>query len=623
MVTLPNDGSIKTKLQTAARPVLFLALFFCLVRFWVDPKLIYHGNWQYLPFQIFAPGMRTFADQPPYPGEMLDYIAARLSHLFYFSWAGALIVTAIACLLLIATDKVIPAVAQKKWRQLRFVPPIILLLGYGRYYHHLADSLSLLLALLLVYLYAAVVLRQSAVRFVLFLIFSAAMFCLAVRTYLVFAMLCACYEFFTRRDRRLGLLLLISALLVPLAANFFFYDLELIDAYKYLWPINLNADTIEIVIRAAFLFFLPVAALCLGLLTTLSEKQMPVLNTHALSHRLLGGFKFKPTLETLILLSVTFGAFWFSRDTFARRYLLINYFARNENWSEVLRIAATMPPQQYSSFICHDVNRALFHTGRLPYEMFAYPQHPSGLLLASEGISEPQTLYELGQINKAEDVAFAQLTRVDYYPPGLQLLALINIVKGQPDAARTFLNALRKDFIYADWAKDYLKKLEADPNFSSDPQIQQVRLLMLKKDDLRRKIGARDDFYLVLLDANKRNKMAFEYLMAWYLVTGRLDKFVENIYRLDDFDYPAIPRHYEEAILLYTAMSGKIVDLHGRKVDTKTLDRFERFMQRSQHIIDQMQRYGKIGDEDLAGLARLDEFTDTYYYYYLFRLDSD
>jgi hypothetical protein len=623
MVILPDNGSIKAKLQKLARPVLFLALFFCLVLFWIDPKLIYNGNWQYLPFQIFAPGMRTFADQPPYPCELMDYFAARLSHLFYFSWIAALIITAIACLLLIATDKVIPMVAQKQWRPLRFIPPIVLLLEYGRYYHHLADSLSLLLVLLLVYIYAAVAPRHPLVRFTLFIIFSAAIFCLAARTCLIFVMLCAIYEFLSKRNARLGFLILISALLVPLAANFFIYDLELIDAYKYLWPIDLNADTIEIVFRAAFLFLLPVAALCLGLLATLSEKQRPVENSHALLYRLLGGFKFKPAIETFVLLSVTFVAFWFSRDTFARRYLLINYFARNENWTEVLRIAATMPPQQYSSFICHDVNRALFHTGRLPYEMFAYPQHPSGLLLASEGISEPQTLYELGQINKAEDVAFAQLTRVDYYPPGLQLLALINIVKGQPDAARTFLNALCKNFIYEDWAKDYLSKLETDPNFSSDPQIQQTRSLMLKKDDLRRKIGARDAFYLILLDENKNNKMAFEYLMAWYLVTGSLDKFVENIFRLENFDYPAIPRHYEEAVLLYTAMTGKVADLHGRKVAPKTLDRFAHFMQRSQHIIEQMQRSGKIGEEDLPSLAGLDEFSDTYYYYYLFLLGPD
>ena len=70
--------------------------------------------------------------------------------------------------------------------------------------------------------------------------------------------------------------------------------------------------------------------------------------------------------------------------------------------------------------------------------------------------------------------------------------------------------------------------------------------------------------------------MAFEYLMSHYLLSCQLDEFALNIRRLDDFDYPAIPRVYEEAILVYTAASGKQIDLNGRRIRPETLERFQR-----------------------------------------------
>jgi hypothetical protein len=52
---------------------------------------------------------------------------------------------------------------------------------------------------------------------------------------------------------------------------------------------------------------------------------------------------------------------------------------------------------------------------------------------------------------------------------------------------------------------------------------------------------------------------------------------VQNLRRLDDFDYPKIPRHYEEAILIYSKVTGKKVDLHGRKISAETAERGRKF----------------------------------------------
>ncbi|MHC4722152.1 MAG: DUF6057 family protein, partial [Planctomycetota bacterium] len=127
----------------------------------------------------------------------------------------------------------------------------------------------------------------------------------------------------------------------------------------------------------------------------------------------------------------------------------------------------------------------------------------------------------------------------------------------------------------------------------------------------------------ILLEKNKLNRMAFEYLMAWYLLNGRLEDFTQNLNRLDDFGYTDIPRHYAEAVLLYTGITGRIVDLHGRKINVQTVSRFTDFMQRTQSYKYHLQNAFKSASNDSADYDNLSDsyylrdFQDTYYYYYL------
>ena len=108
--------------------------------------------------------------------------------------------------------------------------------------------------------------------------------------------------------------------------------------------------------------------------------------------------------------------------------------------------------------------------------------------------------------------------------------------------------------------------------------------------------------------------MAFEYLMAFLLLTGQHNAVAHSIGYLDNFDYPQgrIPRHLAEAILLYTAMTGKKTDLHNRRINAGTVRRFQKFTQLFQrHKLD-LQTAAKTLEK---------EFGDTYYYFYFFLLD--
>jgi hypothetical protein len=114
----------------------------------------------------------------------------------------------------------------------------------------------------------------------------------------------------------------------------------------------------------------------------------------------------------------------------------------------------------------------------------------------------------------------------------------------------------------------------------------------------------------VLLEHNGRNKMAFEYLMADHLLNRRLEMFIGQLHRLDDFGYPDIPRHYEEAILIYTMLTKKTVDLGNRKIKPETIRRSRDFYRicaiyknNTQAAVKELEKMG---------------FSDTYFYYYSF-----
>jgi hypothetical protein len=118
-----------------------------------------------------------------------------------------------------------------------------------------------------------------------------------------------------------------------------------------------------------------------------------------------------------------------------------------------------------------------------------------------------------------------------------------------------------------------------------------------------------EDLLSQLLEKNRKNRMAFEYLMAWYMLTKQLDKFVLNLERLDDFDYPTIPRAYEEAMLVYVHSKRQSLDLRGRRLNAESQQRFENFNQiLNRHRGNVQAAYGE--------LAR--GYLNSYFFYYVY-----
>ena len=103
------------------------------------------------------------------------------------------------------------------------------------------------------------------------------------------------------------------------------------------------------------------------------------------------------------------------------------------------------------------------------------------------------------------------------------------------------------------------------------------------------------------------NRMAFEYLMASYLLKGQLPKIAQQMARLDEFGYTEIPPLYQEAILIYAYGAGKPVNLYGRAIDPE-MDR------RMKHFSSVVNRYGTNRSAAMAELEK--DYRGCYLFYY-------
>jgi hypothetical protein len=188
-------------------------------------------------------------------------------------------------------------------------------------------------------------------------------------------------------------------------------------------------------------------------------------------------------------------------------------------------------------------------------------------------------------------------------------LAKVNVLKDRPQAARVFLNVLAQIPFQRRCAMTWLRNLEGNPRLTGNPALDALRPLM-PTNDLAHAAFPAEGLLVQLLRCNPTNQMAFEYLMTEYLMHGEVDKLVERLGQLDSFKYAAIPRHYEEALLLCQQMKGTPVELPGRSIRPETVERFRRFTEAmNQRVLDTA--------EARQAFAR--DFGDTFWYYYLAR----
>ena len=601
-------GSYCRHARAYSDAVIFLA-YFLFAWFVVKPAVIYYNPEGY----IYQPSYPTAALLDCcttwsaslvsfYPGEFADYCGATLGHFYAFSWLGALIITLLAWLSSFFTGRYLLKTGGSALSVARYFPAIAILAQHLRYAPSPSDGISVVIALMSAAAYVAYGSPKRGQRYLLFVIGSVIV-AVGSKGVALFFVLCALHEIIRRKS-------LLSALLqlACCAACLLLSALIIGDYQRVLpaWP-RPGEGPWAVTLRALLYVSVPLAAVTDALSRRLRRRSAKMNNAAA-------GMPGRVASALAALAAAGFFLFAAS-DPLARNHLLLNYYLYTQQWDRLLGVAARRPFAAFTDFHSHIVDRALFHRGRLLDDMLRFPQSRNCLFLNNVRSDDPYgqlrrciwagwTLYEIGVLNNSENVCYEALAAVSHYPEGLRLLALIHMAKGMPEAAKTCLYALRKDFVYRRMADDYMHRIENDPGLSNDREIGWTRSIMLKND------GIEGFFLLPLLERNTQNKMAFEYMIASYLLSGDIEALAGATRYLSAFHYAKIPRLYEEALVINERIFGRRNDLHGMSIRPETFDRFIAFSE----IVEN--RYnGRVDDAKNELRAR---FGDSFFFYYLY-----
>ena len=605
---------------------VFVLLVYLYVWLVIDPHLIHHSLGilsYYYPFS-FHTGGAFLREHLVRPGGLVEYAVRLLSQFFEFGWCGALVLAAFAWHTCWSTDALSRSVGRPRGHVLRYVPALLLLAVYGSYSHPLGAVLSLSVGLTGFVAYVRWAPQKTLPRIATLVLASALLYHFAGSGGLVFPVMVAIYELLVSRRPIVAAVGLCSGAIFPwLAATLFCLDIDWAYGGFFLsdpgllpgrWPLAL----------APYLFF-PVTLAGTALAQSILAKRVSRGSKRRRGKTGAGTPKrsFLPQsimatrcLQAALVLLGAAATAWFSLDTLTRTVLEIDDHCQHERWVEVLAAADRLPADFYDVRCNRNVMLALHHTGRLGDEMFRYPQRPGVDLFRTPDdvrdlgtdFQEGRLFLDMGQVNQAEKCFCEALETCGDMPAILEHLALINVVKGRPETARIFLNALARHPLQRHSAREMLARLEADPQWDDDPRVSRIRGNMAERDFVALNTGV-EQFLFALLDKNPRNGMAFELLMAHYLIIGRPDGVVAAFPQLKGLSYTRVPRHYQEAAAIHARSTGAQPTVSGYELDAVVLARADQFA----NIIASTRNQPRAEQMALAA-----GFGDTYFFYLAF-----
>ena len=263
----------------------------------------------------------------------------------------------------------------------------------------------------------------------------------------------------------------------------------------------------------------------------------------------------------------------------------IAYDVQHGNWENVSALSKKFP--ETNPFICYFNNIALAESGQMPYRMFQYRQiGVEGLFLDLQlnyfSLWYPNEIYyRMGIMPEAERYAFSAMVGNEKEPNAqtLNRLVITNIARRDSATAVKYIGYFERSLAYRKWAQHQRENLslameDTSFNIPGTPTLRHY-------NDFFGAHRYPDNALLMLLQSDPTHRLAFEYLMAYYMLQKDLEKTkwcFDNFFW--DMGYPNIPTHYEEALILYqnAMQTGNYFYLQYPISDT-TIERFNRYIQ--------------------------------------------
>ena len=311
--------------------------------------------------------------------------------------------------------------------------------------------------------------------------------------------------------------------------------------------------------------------------------------------------------------------FWYDNDNF-RIENKQNRAMWDEDWNSVAELArgVEVPTRQ----VVMNKNIALLKLGRSGNEMFGYPEG-SADIEASIPVRLAQTggkmaYFQYGKFNFCyrwcvED-AVEYGWRIEYLKHAVRSMLLA----GEQRLAQRYINILKRTKFYGDWACN-MEEFVNNPEALTRNREFMMPLNMTCYDDYLDVDESYVEAYLTKNLTNSGGKMSRVYVeSALAAALTRKDAgafwFFLNYY-VNDLKASALPRHYQEAVVLFLNVDkGRIVQVPkaflDKFVSVGTNTKMTRFMQL-------VTKHKGKSEAEMAPYFK-DEFGDSYFYFYFF-----
>ena len=222
---------------------------------------------------------------------------------------------------------------------------------------------------------------------------------------------------------------------------------------------------------------------------------------------------------------------WKNSNFKAEKTMKYDFMACHQQWNRILNTIDEEKPNNQIGVTVQ--NLALAKQGILLNKMLEYNQNGMlGLLPdvqrdATSPMPTAEAYYHLGLTNIAQRTVFeAQEAILDFQKSArcFKRLAQTNLINGDYEVARKYLMILKKTLFYSDWANETITLLGNEKAIANHPEYGTLRTFAIKNDFLFSD-NATPEILERLYLSNKKNKLAYQYMMASFILTGDRESF--------------------------------------------------------------------------------------------------
>ena len=238
------------------------------------------------------------------------------------------------------------------------------------------------------------------------------------------------------------------------------------------------------------------------------------------------------SLCSFVLVAGVMGSIvWKNANFKAEKVMQYDFMASHQQWNRIIETANKEKPNNQIGVTVQ--NLALAMRGVLLDQMQNYNQNGIAGLLpdvqsdATSPMPTAEAFYQLGMINVAQRTVFeAQEAILDFQKSGrcYKRLAQTNLINGNYEVASKYLMALQKTLFYSDWANETLPLLGDEDTIAKHPEYGRLRKWAYK-DNFFFSDHVTPEMLECLYSGCTDNSMAYQYLMAYYMLTGDRERY--------------------------------------------------------------------------------------------------